>query len=93
MTIYIVQHGLIDHHTHYFSETKALTSVLQEKGIEYKIYANKNCEDDIVEELSAIPSFSVRPDLTLKTDPLIQELSDYVVIGSEFSKNLIEIID
>ncbi len=89
MTVHILQHGLKNKVTHYYSETAEYTAALKVLGLDYVVYVHQNCEAEIVQEFNAKPVFPYAPDTLLDSNPVTQEMSQYITLGESFADTLI----
>lgn len=88
MRVFLIQHGLVDKHSHYYGETLKYVEAIREMGAEPVVYAHVSCEPGIVAELGARPAFPLKTDLMVDQDPLTAELSRFIVCANAFAQAL-----
>ena len=78
MAIHIIQHGLVDLHSHYFNETLAWRQTLQDAGKAFHIYGHANLSQALARETGAIPAFRLAPDSRMEMNPKFAPLADFI---------------
>jgi hypothetical protein len=78
MAIHIIQHGLIDLHSHYFNETLAWRQTLSGAGQAYRIYSHVSLSPALARETGAIPVFRLAPDSRMEANPALASLADFI---------------
>lgn len=76
--LFLLQNGLYDQHTHYFSETVAYREAVERIGMQMLCYANRRIAPQMAELLGVKPTFSLFPGQIGSRDRHCAELSDYV---------------
>ncbi len=84
--IFIVHHGLVDRHAHYFGEALGWLDACRARGIKPHLYVNAKALPSIVERLGARPVFPYAPDANVEADPRCRQLSDYLLLGNGFAR-------
>jgi hypothetical protein len=84
--LFIVQHGLVDRHSHFYGETKGWIAACEARGVAFRIYVNRLALPELVEELAAKPAFPYAPDVSLDQDPLSGRLSDFLTLAESFAQ-------
>ena len=84
--IFVVHHGLVDRHAHYFGEALGWIEACGARGIALRLYINRDASSEIVSALGARPVFPYASDARVETDPRCQQLSDFLELGAVFSR-------
>jgi glycosyltransferase involved in cell wall biosynthesis len=88
MTIHILQHGLRNFNSHFYSETVEYLAALKDLGHDPVLYVHQSCNPAIVQELNAKPVFQLTPENIPVTDPSNRELGNYILCGEAFASVL-----
>src|ERR1700716_1374498 len=83
--IFVVHHGLVDRHVHYFGEALGWIEACRARGIALRLYINRDASPEIASTLGARAVFPYASDAEVETDPRCQELSDFLELGTAFS--------
>ncbi|HEX4504106.1 MAG TPA: glycosyltransferase [Alphaproteobacteria bacterium] len=82
---HILQCGLADYHSHYYTETLAEIAACRDLNIDLKLYANQAAPRPILAETGAAPLFRDVPDALFRVDPTINHLADFIMAGERFA--------
>ena len=91
MSFIIVDPGLVRRIGHHYNFDLALKQELERRNIPLRLYAHRNAEPLIMQELGATPVFTDNPYIGVSSDPypLCQMLEDFVIKGQQFHADLI----
>ena len=78
MVIHVIQHGLVDLHSHYFNETLAWRQTLHDAGESFRIYSHVRLSPALVGETGAIPAFRLAPDSQMEPAGSYSRLPDFL---------------
>lgn len=85
--LFIVHHGLIDRHSHYYGQTRAWLDACRRRSVTPRLYVNNRAAPDIVEEYSAIPAFTYPTDAVLDPDAATRNLADFLQVSEQFARD------
>jgi glycosyltransferase involved in cell wall biosynthesis len=83
--VHIIQHGLLDFHSHYFNETLAWREAVLETGQKWNCYSHTSLSPDHCRLTGAIPAFQSQPDVGKERDPGLAPLSDFIDFAEMFA--------
>jgi hypothetical protein len=83
--LFIIQNGLYDQHTHFYSETASLLDAAKGIKLKTRVYAHRKIPEEMAVLLEARPAFSVPPGVQFSRDPFCSALSDYLDCSSTFA--------
>jgi glycosyltransferase involved in cell wall biosynthesis len=86
--LFLVQHGLVDFHSHYYGEARGWAAACQARGIAPLFYVNRRAQPRILSEFQAKPAFPYPPDAVLERDQTCAALTDYIFLAEVFARNL-----
>jgi glycosyltransferase involved in cell wall biosynthesis len=81
--LFIIHNGLVDRHSHYYGESKGWCDACRDRGIVPRLYINSRALPAIVEELSAVPTFTFVPDEILEEKG---KVSDFITLSEAFAE-------
>lgn len=85
--LFIVHHGLVDRHSHYYGQARAWLDACRRRGITPRLYVNNRAAPDIVKEYSAIPAFTYPTDIMLDPDATTRNLADFLEVSGQFARD------
>jgi hypothetical protein len=83
--LFIIQHGLVDLHAHYYGETLGWLAACRNRGINPHFYVKRGALPQIVLRLAAKPVFPYAPDEGIDQDPISWQLTDFMTLSSGFA--------
>ena len=86
MRLFIVEHGLKSMVGHHYNNALAFRAEARRRGLETRIYVNKEAEERIVALLEARPAFPYTPYRSLYADPIAGPLEDFHRLGPAFAR-------
>jgi hypothetical protein len=86
--LFLVQHGLVDYHSHYYGEAKGWAAACRARGVTPLFYVNRRAQPAILQEFEAKPAFPYPPDAVLERDESCSTLADYIFLAEVFARNL-----
>lgn len=84
--LFLVQHGLVDFHSHYYGEAKGWAAACLARGVAARFYVNRKAQTQIVQEFTAVPAFLYPPDALVERDAGCAVLSDFMFLADVFSR-------
>lgn len=85
--LFLIQHGLVDFHSHYYGEAKGWAAACRDRGIPARFYVNRHAQPQIIQEFAAIPAFPYAADVMVERDPACVVLSDFLFLGEMFARS------
>lgn len=84
--LFLIQHGLIDFHSHYYGEAKGWAAACLARGVAARFYVNRKALPNIVREFMAVPAFHYPPDALVERDAGCAVLSDFIFLADVFAR-------
>ena len=72
MVIHVIQHGLVDLHSHYFNETLAWRQTLSDAGVAFRSTATFDYRRRCSGKLERFPAFRLAPDSRMEVNPSLR---------------------
>jgi len=86
LRIFLIQHGLIDRHTHFYGETLGWIDVLRRRNLEHRLFVHRDADAAIVEEFEAEPLLPYVPGARTVTDPVTDQLDSFLRFSAAFAE-------